>query len=95
MALRRRITGTLKEWKERPNHKPLVIMGIRQCGKTFIAQQFAEENYESAITEIWEAEKKYDPAFIGYEWDDKNPRIQLEPVGTRGYIELVPVKKIG
>ena len=61
----------------------------------FRGEPFAEENYESAITEIWEAEKKYDPAFIGYEWDDKNPRIQLEPVGTRGYIELVPVKKIG
>ena len=28
-----------KMWKNTPNHKPLVIMGIRRCGKTFIAQQ--------------------------------------------------------
>ena len=41
MALRRRITETLKEWKDRPNHKPLVIMGIRQCGKTYISQKLA------------------------------------------------------
>ena len=61
----------------------------------FRGEPFAEEKYESAIGEIWEAEKKYNPEFIGYTWDDKNPRIQLEPVGTRGYIELVPVKKIG
>ena len=61
----------------------------------FRGEPFAEEKYESAICEIWEAEKKYNPEFIGYTWDDKNPRIQLEPVGTRGYIELVPVKKIG
>ncbi len=61
----------------------------------FRGEPFAEENYVSAIGEIWEAEKKYDPAFIGYEWDKKNPRIQLEPRGERGYIELVPVKKIG
>ena len=27
-----------------------------------------------------------------YEWDESNPRIQLEPRGDRGYIELVPVK---
>ena len=61
----------------------------------FRGEPFAEEKYESAIGEIWEAEKKYNPEFIGYTWDDKNPRIQLEPVGMRGYIELVPVKKIG
>ena len=60
----------------------------------FRGEPFEQEDYESAITEIWDAEKKYDPAFIGYEWDDKNPRIQLEPVGERGYIELVPVKKV-
>ena len=59
----------------------------------FRGEPFDQEDYEKAITEIWDAEKKYDPAFIGYEWDDKNPRIQLEPIGERGYIELVPVKK--
>ena len=60
----------------------------------FRGEPFKEENYEKAIGEIWDAEKKYNPEFIGYTWDDKNPRIQLEPSGERGYIELVPVKKI-
>ena len=60
----------------------------------FRGEPFKEENYEKAIGEIWDAEKKYNPEFIGYTWDDKNPRIQLEPRGERGYIELVPVKKI-
>ena len=60
----------------------------------FRGEPFAEENYESAITEIWEAEKKYNPEFIGYKWDESNPRIQLEPRGERGYIELVSVKEI-
>ena len=59
----------------------------------FRGEPFADEDYEQAITEIWQAEKKYDPAFIGYEWDEDNPRIQLEPRGKRGYIELVPVKE--
>ena len=59
----------------------------------FRGEPFAEEDYAQAITEIWQAEKKYDPAFIGYEWDEENPRIQLEPRGERGYIELVPVKE--
>ena len=59
----------------------------------FRGEPFAEENYEDAIREIWDAEKKYNPEFIGYEWDESNPRIQLEPRGDRGYIELVPVKR--
>ena len=60
----------------------------------FRGEPFAEEDYVAAIGEIWDAEKKYDPAFIGFEWDNENPRIQLEPRGERGYIELVPVKRI-
>jgi len=24
---------------------------------------------------------RYNPSLIGYEWDDSNPRIQLEPRG--------------
>lgn len=58
----------------------------------FQGEPFKEEDYEQAITDIWESEKKYDPTFIGYEWDSQNPKIQLEPVGTRGYIELVPIR---
>ncbi|MBO4390915.1 MAG: helix-turn-helix domain-containing protein [Lachnospiraceae bacterium] len=59
----------------------------------FRGEPFPDEEYAAAIGEMWEAEKKYDPAFIGYEWDDSNPRIQLEPRGERGYIELLPVKE--
>lgn len=58
----------------------------------FQGEPFEEADFESAIGEIWEAEKKYQPSIIGYDWDPENPRIQLEPVGTRGYIELLPIK---
>lgn len=58
----------------------------------FQGEPFAEEDYCEAIEEIWQAIKKYDPAVIGYSWDESNPRIQLEPIGTRGYIELAAIK---
>lgn len=58
----------------------------------FRGEPFAEEDYGRAIEEVWDAIEKYDPAVIGYSWDESNPRIQLEPVGTRGYIELRPIK---
>ena len=58
----------------------------------FQGEPFAEADYDKAIGEVWEAIKKYDPSIIGYAWDEENPRIQLEPIGTRGYIELLAIK---
>lgn len=40
------------------------------------------------------AMEKYDPALIGYRWDDDNPRMQLELRGERGYIELRAVRPL-
>lgn len=57
----------------------------------FQGEPFNEEDYQQAISEIWETEKKYDPSVIGYQWDKENPKIQLEPIGARGYIELLPI----
>lgn len=47
--LKRKITERLQEWKRQKEHKPLVIKGVRQCGKTFIVQRFAEDNYEHVV----------------------------------------------
>ena len=58
----------------------------------FQGEPFKEEEYEQAIWDIWESEKNYDPSIIGYQWDSANPRIQLEPIGARGYIELLPIR---
>ena len=60
----------------------------------FQGEPFEEENFSDAITAVQQAIDKYDPSIIGYKWDDSNPRIQLEPRGTRGYIELIAVKKV-
>ena len=42
--LKRKIETDLLEWKKSENRKPLVIKGIRQCGKTYIVQKFAKES---------------------------------------------------
>lgn len=59
----------------------------------FQGEPFKEEDYCDAITAVEQAMDKYDPKLIGYEWDDSNPRIQLEPRGERGYIEMRAVKR--
>lgn len=56
-------------------------------------EPFKEEDYAQAILSVQYSMNHYDPAIIGYEWDDENPRIQLEPRGERGYIELRAIKR--
>lgn len=58
----------------------------------FQGEPFEEENFCQAIDEVQASIRKYDPSILGYSWDDTNPRIQLEPVGTRGYIELAAIR---
>jgi AraC-like DNA-binding protein len=57
----------------------------------FQGEPFAEEEYCSAIEGVQEAIKRFNPETRGYSWDTENPRIQLEPIGSRGYIEMLPV----
>ncbi|MDY3929574.1 MAG: AraC family transcriptional regulator [Clostridia bacterium] len=60
----------------------------------FQGEPFEEENYCEAIGAVQHSMERYEPSVIGYEWDNESPRIQLEPIGQRGYIELRGVKKI-
>ena len=46
---KRKIYNQLLNWKNQQSHKPLIIKGLRQIGKTTIVTQFANENYESII----------------------------------------------
>ena len=69
--LKRKISETLKEWKEQPNHSPLVIMGIRQCGKTYISQLFAEGIMDK-VNDVWNSLlKEYRSDMVKYA-DDKD-----------------------
>ena len=41
----RHIYTELQNWKERPNRKPLILKGVRQCGKTWLLKEFAARNF--------------------------------------------------
>ncbi len=47
--LKRKIEQVLKDWKTAPNHKPLIIKGCRQCGKTYSVMDFAKKEYKNVI----------------------------------------------
>lgn len=58
----------------------------------FQGEPFQEKDYCQAIQAVQAAVEKYDLTDLGYRPDPDSPRVQLEPVGKRGYIELLPVK---
>ena len=63
--LKRKIETILVKWKNSNSKKPLVIKGIRQCGKTYIVQKFAKENYESVVYMNFILEPNKKSAFAG------------------------------
>jgi len=39
----------LIEWKLNPNKKPLVLLGARQVGKTWLVREFGEAEYKQLV----------------------------------------------
>lgn len=39
----------LKKWKDRKGHKPLIIEGARQVGKTWLMKEFGKQYYEQVV----------------------------------------------
>ena len=62
---RRKIEGILQRWKETPNHKPLVIKGCRQCGKTSSVKAFAASQYKNVIYMDFHEQKELRTLFNG------------------------------
>ena len=88
--LRRKINDILREWKNRDGHKPLIVKGARQVGKTASIRLFAHENYKHVVEINFALDKKYRGIFdSGYDVDSivKNitmidPRITVEEGNT-------------
>lgn len=63
--LKRKIETYLSEWKQTDNRKPLVIKGVRQCGKTYIVQKFAKDNYDNVVYMNFILQPDTKSAFLG------------------------------
>lgn len=59
MYLKRKIDQYLIEWKNDPNHLPLIVKGARQVGKTESIRNFADNHYENVVYINFVLEKKY------------------------------------
>ena len=48
--MQRKIYEKLKKWKEKGMKKPLMIIGARQVGKTYIVNQFCKNEFENYVS---------------------------------------------
>lgn len=61
--MRRKIEYQLTKWKATPGHMPLIIKGIRQCGKTYSVLNFVRSNYEHYVYVNFFEDKRYRSIF--------------------------------
>lgn len=47
--MKRHILNNLKQWKNSPNRKPLILLGARQVGKTYILKQFGKDEFDNMV----------------------------------------------
>lgn len=45
--MKRKIYTKLVEWKHQELHKPLILNGVRQCGKTYILKEFGQAEFDN------------------------------------------------
>lgn len=70
--MKRNAIKQLYQWKESNDRKPLIMLGARQVGKTWLMQEFAQKAYKQAAYVNFEDEEKLRELF---EHDFDIPRI--------------------
>jgi uncharacterized protein len=78
VGLKRLIINELIKWKNRKERKPLILKGVRQCGKTYILNEFGKENYEEVAYFNFEG----NPALAERFEQDLDPRRIIMELGV-------------
>ena len=73
----REIINDLKQWKNKKRRKPLLLTGVRQCGKTYIVEEFAKEYFENYVCLNFE-ETETLSAIFNYDFDVKRIITEIE-----------------
>jgi len=55
----REISKELLKWKESKRRKPLMITGVRQCGKTYVIKEFGEKHFDNTCYINFESNSNY------------------------------------
>ncbi len=83
--IERFILKDLIEWKNSPERKPLILRGVRQCGKTWVLEEFGKQNFEETAYFNFERQNNLASIFAG-ELDPQQILFELGVVSRKKII---------
>ena len=86
----RSVMDSLKDWKQSPDRKPLILKGARQVGKTWLMREFAKQEYESSVYCNFDEDESLGELFER----TKTPARLLEQLGLMHGIKIEPGKTL-
>lgn len=75
--MQRYFIQNLIEWKDSKRRKPLILTGVRQCGKTYLLKEFGSEYFDNFCYINFESAGKYS-AIFEYDYDVKRILREIE-----------------
>ncbi|MCQ2063685.1 MAG: ATP-binding protein [Fibrobacter sp.] len=88
--MKRKILDELLQWKNREDRKPLILRGVRQCGKTWALKEFGRTNFENV-------------AYFNFDFDQnlasifevtKDPKRLIPQLSLLSGVPIVPQKTL-
>ena len=64
----RDVMNDLEKWKNKDRRKPLLLTGVRQCGKTYIIEEFGKNRFKNIVRLNFEASENAG-AIFDYDFD--------------------------
>ncbi len=89
--MKRNIINQFIEWKNKKNRKPLLVLGVRQCGKTYLIKEFGRREFEDTAYFNFDGNKGLQSVF-DYDFDTK--RIVGELSSVIYGKEIIPDKTL-
>lgn len=77
LIMQRDFIQNLIEWKDNKRRKPLILTGVRQCGKTYLLKEFGSEYFDNFCYINFESAGKYS-AIFEYDYDVKRILREIE-----------------
>lgn len=77
LIMQRDCIQNLIEWKDSKRRKPLILTGVRQCGKTYLLKEFGSEYFDNFCYINFESAGKYS-AIFEYDYDVKRILREIE-----------------
>jgi len=90
--MERSITAQIEAWNRQKSRKPLILMGARQVGKTWLMEKFAEKAYPEDVVFVNLMEDE--PLRESIERADLDPKTLLSLIQVRSSRKIVPGKTL-